>query len=546
MATQMLFKNGVILTMEKTCNKFEPVLAEAVLVEAGLIVKVGDLSDLASMIKSDAEIIDLQGKTLMPGFIDAHLHFIWGSQYLDVIGLREAKSFAEAEEKLAKYAKDNPNRQWITGLEFSYGYDDMVGKEFHRSMLDKIVNDRPVFFYSGMAHAAWANSKALQLAGIDKDTKDPENGRIVRDKDGNATGWLIEQAAKIVEAKIPKASDDDTLAMLKTAIIEANKLGITRVQSAGFDDEMLPHLEKLRNNHELTLRFTLATLCNPPVLDKETLNLALERHKRFKDNFLDARVMKFFIDGVLESHTAYMPDGYNDKINEHGDLLWDSMAYQSAIHQAQAAGLQIWSHAIGRGAISFALDGYESDIEQSRQQRPRVEHVEIPAAQDLSRFKHINAIASMQPAMIYPKDQWVGMVGVWEKRAGTDNLPLAFPIKSLLDHDAAVAFGTDWPIVDLNPFIGIRNAVLRQSRDGEPANGWVPDQRISVIDAINAYTLGAAYAGHREKYEGSICEGKLADLIIISHNPLEIPPDDLADVEVLATFVGGRLVYQKQ
>ncbi|WP_182418451.1 amidohydrolase [Bartonella sp. HY038] len=542
----MLFKNGVILTMEKTCNKFEPVLAEAVLVEAGLIVKVGDLSDLASMIKSDAEIIDLQGKTLMPGFIDAHLHFIWGSQYLDVIGLREAKSFAEAEEKLAKYAKDNPNRQWITGLEFSYGYDDMVGKEFHRSMLDKIVNDRPVFFYSGMAHAAWANSKALQLAGIDKDTKDPENGRIVRDKDGNATGWLIEQAAKIVEAKIPKASDDDTLAMLKTAIIEANKLGITRVQSAGFDDEMLPHLEKLRNNHELTLRFTLATLCNPPVLDKETLNLALERHKRFKDNFLDARVMKFFIDGVLESHTAYMPDGYNDKINEHGDLLWDSMAYQSAIHQAQAAGLQIWSHAIGRGAISFALDGYESDIEQSRQQRPRVEHVEIPAAQDLSRFKHINAIASMQPAMIYPKDQWVGMVGVWEKRAGTDNLPLAFPIKSLLDHDAAVAFGTDWPIVDLNPFIGIRNAVLRQSRDGEPANGWVPDQRISVIDAINAYTLGAAYAGHREKYEGSICEGKLADLIIISHNPLEIPPDDLADVEVLATFVGGRLVYQKQ
>ncbi|UXN03618.1 amidohydrolase [Bartonella sp. HY406] len=542
----MLFKNGVILTMEKTCNKFEPVLAEAVLVEAGLIVKVGDLSDLASMIKSDAEIIDLQGKTLMPGFIDAHLHFIWGSQYLDMIGLREAKSFAEVEEKLAKYAKDNPHRQWITGLEFSYGYDDMVGKEFHRSMLDKIVNDRPVFFYSGMAHAAWANSKALQLAGIDKDTKDPENGRIVRDKDGNATGWLIEQAAKIVEAKIPKASDDDTLAMLKTAIIEANKLGITRVQSAGFDDEMLPHLEKLRNNHELTLRFTLATLCNPPVLDKETLNLALERHKRFKDNFLDARVMKFFIDGVLESHTAYMPDGYNDKINEHGDLLWDSMAYQSAIHQAQAAGLQIWSHAIGRGAISFALDGYESDIEQSRQQRPRVEHVEIPAAQDLSRFKHINAIASMQPAMIYPKDQWVGMVGVWETRAGTDNLPLAFPIKSLLDHDAAVAFGTDWPIVDLNPFIGIRNAVLRQSRDGEPANGWVPDQRISVMDAINAYTLGAAYAGHREKYEGSICEGKLADLIIISHNPLEIPPDDLADIEVLATYVGGRLVYQKQ
>jgi len=226
--------------------------------------------------------------------------------------------------------------------------------------------------------------------------------------------------------------------------------------------------------------------------------------------------------------------------------LWERQAFHQAVAWVQSQKLQVWSHAIGRGAIAFALDGYEAYITASILCRPRVEHVEIPALADLERFYQTGSVASLQPAMIYPKDQWMGMVGIWERRAGSHNLPLAFPLRSLLDAQVHLAFGTDWPIVDLNPFVGIRNAVLRQSFDGEPAGGWVPQQRISVEESLRAYTLGAAFAGHREQWEGSIKPGKLADFIILSHDPLDFAPEQIKDIEVVATFVGGKqglLIY---
>lgn len=538
MSDQYYFKNGNILTMEKNRR-----CVEAILIDGGRIVKVGTEDEIDSCRRPDAKIVDLGGKTLMPGFIDAHLHFLWGAQYLDIVGLRDAKTFADVTQKLEHYAKAYPQREWITGLEFSYGYPDMEGREFHRSMLDDVVNDRPVFFYSGMAHAAWVNTKALELAGIDHDTPDPENGRIVRDENGEPTGWLIEQAVKLVERRVPKPNDNAIKEMLQKAIYETNRLGITRVQSAGFDDDLLQHLQDLRDKSRLSLRYTLSTVCPPPRMTDEVMEIAKAKARRFHDDYLDARVMKFFIDGVLESHTGYMPQGYADKPEEKGTILWNDKEFQHAVQCSQGAGLQVWAHAIGQGAISFALDGYSSDLANSRLLRPRVEHVEIPSEIDLDRFKDINAIASMQPAMIYPQDQWMGMVGIWEKRVGKDSMKLAFPIRSLLDRNVEVAFGTDWPIVDLNPFIGIRNAVLRQSLDGEPPKGWVPEQRISVEEALYAYTLGAAYACHREEEEGSIAEGKLADLIVLSDNPLEIEAHELGRIAVQATFVGGRPVY---
>jgi predicted amidohydrolase YtcJ len=189
------------------------------------------------------------------------------------------------------------------------------------------------------------------------------------------------------------------------------------------------------------------------------------------------------------------------------------------------------------------LDGYQADGERSRARRPRVEHVEIPTQADVERFKAIGAIASFQPAMIYPKDQWMGMQGIWQTRVGSGRMDLAFPIRSLLDAGAAVAFGTDWPIVDLNPLVGIRNAVLRQSSDHEPAGGWVPTQRITLEEAIHAYTLGAAFAGHCEEEEGSVSVGKLADLIVLSANPFDIDVDDVSGLSVEATIVGGNIVY---
>jgi predicted amidohydrolase YtcJ len=247
---------------------------------------------------------------------------------------------------------------------------------------------------------------------------------------------------------------------------------------------------------------------------------------------------------VLESHTGFMPQGYADKPKETGTCLWKAAAYNAAVSRAQQEGFQVWTHAIGTGAIEMALDAYAADGERSRQRRPRVEHCEIPTARDIERFAGIGAIASFQPAMIYPRDQWLGMEGLWEVRVGSGSLPRAFPVRSILEAGGAVAFGTDWPIVDLNPLIGIRNAVLRQSRDHQPEGGWVPEQKITVAQALHAYTLGAAFAGHRENDEGSLAAGKLADFIVLSDDPLRVEPDRIADIKVLKTIVGGKPVWE--
>jgi predicted amidohydrolase YtcJ len=538
MQIERAFVNGRVYTLDA-----ERPWGEAVGIADGRIVAVGSSAEVRALSGEMTETVDLERRFLMPGFIDAHLHFLMGARYLSDVGVRDARTMAEVLKRLKEYAEANPDKEWIVGQEFSYGYPDLEGRDFHKSMFDELVPDRPVFFRSGMAHAGWANSKALELAGITRDTPDPENGIVVRDASGEPTGWLMEHATHLMERKLPVLTLEETAAVVQDAIREANRLGITRVQSAGFDDEIFPILGELRDAGDLTLRFTLSTICDPPAFPEGLLSRMITERQSNQDDFLDFRVAKFFLDGVLESHTGYMPDGYADKPEEKGILLWDKQAYIDAVRLAQENGFQVWTHAIGTGAIATALDAYQADQGRSSDLRPRVEHDEIPTEEDIRRFATIGAIASFQPAMIYPKDQWMGMPGIWEKRVGSNKLPLAFPIRSTLDAGVAVAFGTDWPIIDLNPLIGIRNAVLRQSSDHEPAEGWVPAQRITVEEAIHAYTLGAAYAGHREAQEGSIAVGKLADLVVLSANPLETDVDGLHEIAVLRTVVGGRDVY---
>jgi predicted amidohydrolase YtcJ len=306
---------------------------------------------------------------------------------------------------------------------------------------------------------------------------------------------------------------------------------------------MVPLLAELLEEEGLSLRFSLASVVDPDADPQAVIDRVALWRQTLDPAFLDGRVIKFFMDGVLESHTGSMPDGYADRPDEKGLLIWQQDAYAAAVARAQSAGFQVWTHAIGTGAITAALDAYEADGENSRRLRPRVEHVEIPTERDIGRFAAIGAIASLQPAMIYPRDQWLGMEGLWEVRVGSEGLKRAFPLRSLLDAGAALAFGTDWPIVDLNPLVGIRNAVLRQSGDHQPEGGWVPAQRITVEEAIRAYTLGAAHAGHVEHDEGSLSVGKRADFIILSGNPLTIDPDRIADLAVLSTHVGGVEVF---
>ncbi|RUU04655.1 amidohydrolase, partial [Mesorhizobium sp. USDA-HM6] len=474
MAQETLYANGSLYTVDAVNPG-----AEAMLVRDDRIAAVGSWSFVRSQASANAEIIDLQGRFAMPAFIDSHVHFAWGSKYLDQVRLREAKTFGDVLGRLRAYSQAHPDRAWIVGSEFSYGYPDLPEGGFHKSLLDQVVADRPVFFRSGMAHAAWLNSKALELAGITRNTPDPEGGEIVRDASGEPTGWLKERAWSQLETLVPQSSIADMRSALLRAIKEANRLGLSRVQSAGMDDEAVPLLADIFADGELSLRFTLSSIANPDANLEDVLARVSGWRNELDPAFLDGRVIKFFLDGVLESHTGFMPQGYADKPDETGTCLWKASAYSSAVSRAQQEGFQVWTHAIGTGAIEMALDAYAADRERSRQRRPRVEHCEIPTARDIERFGQTGAIASFQPAMIYPRDQWLGMEGLWEARVGSKSLSRAFPVRSILEAGGAVAFGTDWPIVDLNPLVGIRNAVLRQSRDHQPEDGWVPEQRIT-------------------------------------------------------------------
>jgi predicted amidohydrolase YtcJ len=523
-----------------TLNPAQP-WAEAVAVRGSRIVAVGSDAAIANLKGASTRVIDLHGGFLTPGLIDSHVHFLDGGRYLINVALRDATTMAEVVRRVGHYASTHPHADWIEGEGWSYGYADMPEGEFHKEMLDAVSGSRPVFLDSSMAHAAWVNSEALRRAGIGRDTPNPAGGEIVRAADGEPTGWLKEEAAiRLVQDKIPPASRAEMTAALRSAVHEANRLGITRVDSAGGDFEVLPLLSAMQRRGELTLRISIADWINPPGLTDEHLAVLEAARARYRGPFVFCCVAKFLMDGVIESHTAYLPGGYADRPDQTGMRFFTPEAYRSAVTTLERHGFQIYTHAIGDGAIKLALDAYgKSDA------RNRIEHMEAPDAADIARFAQLGVIASMQPLMIYPRDEWKGMEGLWQTYAGEKFLPTAFALRSLLDAHARIAFGTDWPVVQLNPLLGIRNAVLRQSLDGQPVGGYVPKERISAAEALRAYTLDAAFASRAERQEGSVEAGKFADLTLFSKNFLDIPANEIQTAEVLLTLVGGKVAYSR-
>jgi len=524
--------------------------SQAVAVRGERIVAVGTDTALAALRGPATQIIDLHGQLLTPGFIDSHVHFIEGGRYLANVPLRDATSMAQIAQDVARYARDHPQAAWIRGEGFSYGYADLPKDGFHKEILDKAVPDRPVLLTSGMAHAAWANSAALKRAGITRDTPNPVGGEIVRGPDGEPTGWLKEDPAIApVLALVPQPTDAENRAALKAAMREANRVGLSRMDSAAGDYAFLPLLAQMEREGELTLRLSIADEMHPPRLTAEHLAALEAARAQYQDAYLSAGTVKFFMDGVIESHTAYLPGGYADQPGETGVRFWDPADFKAAVRTLDTHGFQIYTHAIGNGAIALTLDAYEEA--QSANGAParaplrhRIEHAEMPNPGDIPRFAQLGVIASMQPLMIYPRDEWKGMEGLWQQYAGDRWLPVAFATRTLLDSHAVLAFGTDWPIVQLNPLLGVRNAVLRQSLDGQPAGGYQPQQRISVAEAVRAYTLDAAYASGKEQDEGSIATGKLADLVLFSRNFIEGPANEIAQARVLMTMVDGKVVYR--
>jgi predicted amidohydrolase YtcJ len=533
----IIVTNARIYTMNPE-NKW----AEAVAIRGEKIIAVGDRKRIDAYRGPSTKVIDAGQRLVLPGFTDCHIHFMDGSLGLTRVDLNGAATVEEIQKRVKAYADSHPKEPWIQGMGWTYPTFRPTGLP-NKKILDDVVSNRPVFLVAFDGHSSWANSKALAMAGIDRTTPDPPHGKIVRDEKGEATGALKEAAGDLVAAKIPKPTRAERLDALRKGIHEANKVGLVRVHSAGQDFEYLDLYDELRKNGELTLRFYVSYFLDPPGLTPEIMAKIESARKQYRDDWISGGVVKTMLDGVVEAHTAAMLEPYTDDPSVSGKLFWDPDKYKATVTELDKAGLQIFTHAIGDKAVRLALDAYENaaTVNHTHDARPRIEHIETISAQDIDRFGKLGVVASMQPLHSYPDED---TLDIWARNIGPERAKRAWVWRSIEAKGGVLAFGSDWPVVTLNPWPGVQTAITRQTSNGKPEGGFVPEQRLSLEDTIRAYTLGAAFAGRREKTEGSIETGKLADMIILDRNLFQIESSEIGKTEVLLTMVGGKVVFQ--
>jgi len=532
-----------------TVNAKQP-WAEAIAIHGEKILAVGKADQLVTYRDSRTRIIDAGGRLVLPGFTDCHMHFLDGSLSLVRVVLDDAGTIAEIQRRVKEYAASHPAAPWVLGRGWAYTVFAPSGLPDKR-YLDEIVPDRPVYLESFDGHTWWANSKALQVAGITRATPDPPGGNIVRDPaTGEPTGAIKEDSADdVVRRVIPPPDHAEIVAALLRGMLEANRAGVVRaispdgVSMRGGDFGILDVYDELRRQQELTVRFDVALRIPPPELTTVNVRRIEDARSRYHDDWLSTGKAKFFLDGVIETRTAAMLEPYSNDPANSGELLWDPEKYRAAVAELDSHSIQIFTHAIGDRAIRLALDAYENaqKINHSVDARHRIEHIEDVSAADIPRFGRLGVIASFQPLHAYPDDD---VLKIWAGNIGPERAQRGWVWRSIQNGGGVLAFGSDWPIVTLNPWVGVQNAVTRQTTNGEPPGGWLPNERVSLEDAIRGYTLGAAFAGHREKTEGSIEAGKLADVIVLSHDLFKIEPREIGKTAVLLTMVGGKVVYR--
>lgn len=528
--------------------------AEALAIRDGEFVAVGSESSIEAWRGHTTHIIDAGGRLVLPGFTDSHIHFVEGSLLLARAHLDDTHNVAEIQQVLRQYAAEHPAKgqanDWIVGRGWSYsefGEGGMPDKRY----LDQLFPDRPVLLEGFDGHTYWVNSAALKLVGITRDTPDPLNGKIVRDSQGEPTGVLQESAADPVLKTIPKPSRTEVSRSLREAFAEANRVGVTSVISCGndtpgvSDHQWLDVYAELRKQHQLTLRFYVSTYADPAASDAAIIKeaTALRRQYPPDDPWLAVGAVKFFLDGVIEGHTAAMLAPYSDRPDESGRLRWNEARYKDLVATLDRNGFQIFTHAIGDRAVRLGLDAYEhaQHLNGTHDERHRIEHIETVSASDIPRFGSLGVIASFQPLHAYPDDD---VMNVWLKAVGPERGMRAWAWRSISAQGGVLAFGSDWPVVTMDPWQGMQTALTRQTVEHKPDGGFVPSEKISLEQAIAGYTIGAAMAGRRERTEGSLTVGKVADLIVLSKDLFAIDPHTISQTKVLLTMVDGRIVYQ--
>lgn len=553
-AVSLVLFNGKVFTADERGT-----IAEAVAVDGERIVAVGNTRDITSRYHGAREI-DLKGKLVTPGFNDAHIHFAGGGMSLLRVVLNGSATLEVAKQRIAEKIKELPAGSWILGR----GWDHTLwgGQWPTRADLDQVAPNNPVFVQRVDGHTSWANSLALQKAGITRETRAPEGGEILHDAQGEPTGILKETAGELVSSVVPTPTIEEGMRAIERALEEARRYGITSIQdNSGY--EVTKGYRELLKQGKLTVR----------VAEWQDFEDSIEKLKQQRAEFASFNIdplrirltaLKGYVDGTLGSRTAAMLAPFADDPKNSGIPRRTPEELTRMIVERHLAGFQIALHAIGDRANRMALEGFAEAYKRDRERqenatlrnrqsdavpgvhvpptslsRDRIEHAQVVAPSDFARFRDLGVIASMQPSHAISDKRWA------QDRLGEYRVQGAYAWHTMQSFAVHVPFGTDWPVEPINPYLGLYAAVTRQSTDGDPPGGWWPQERITIADAIRCYTAESAYASFEEKEKGQIAVGMLADFVVHSQDILIIKPEEILKTEAVMTILGGKVVYEQ-
>jgi len=509
-------------------------IAKNMAVANGKIIAIGSDADIRPLLGPNTRVIDAKGKLVLPGFNDAHVHFLGTGAQLSSVDLRDAKTPQEFVQRLKDFAAKQPKGRWILGGQWDH--ENWTPNDLPTAaLIDAVTPDNPVFISRLDGHMSLANSLAMKLAGVTKDTKDVSGGLIVRDASGNPAGVFKDAAESYIDRVIPDADFDQKLQFAEAASNYAATFGLTSVQDMSSGTDVGVYQELMRQGRLHTRIYG----CSPLADFKRWQNTGV--HYAFGSPMLRVGCLKGYADGSLGSTTAWFFEPYLDAPNTSGLPRADvTTTMKQNIVDADKNGLQVHIHAIGDRANATILDYYENvdAVNGPRDRRYRIEHAQHLRQEDIPRFGKLKVVASMQPMHIIDDGRWA-----W-KRLDEKRLKGTYAFRTLLDTGAVLAFGSDSPVATMNALYGIYAAVTRRTLDDKNPNGWIPEQKISVDEAVRAFTWGSAYAEFQDDIKGTLEVGKLADFIVISDDIFTIDPIKIRDSRVLTTVVDGKVVYE--
>src|SRR5947209_2965537 len=530
-AADLIIQNAHVWTVDPSRPE-----AEAVAIVGDRIAAVGSRQQVDPWRGPKTRVVDAAGKRLLPGFNDAHVHFMDGGSQLDNVELNDATSPQEFARRIRERAGKTAKGGWLLGGDWDetkWNPAELPTKE----LIDAVTPETPVAVNRYDGHMILANSVALGLAGITAQTPDPAGGMIVRDLQGNPTGALKDAAMDLLFKAVPPPSHAQRRHAIERALEHAASLGVTSVQNMNPDYADIAIYSELLDEGKLTTRIYAA-----PLITHVDDQVKIGVRRAFGGPYLRIGAVKSYADGSLGSATAYFFEPFNDQPNNRGirsDAMHPVSLMRDRMMKADAIGLQLCTHAIGDAGISAILDIY-AEIDKAhgpRDRRWRIEHAQHMAAKDFDRFAQLHVIASVQPYHAIDDGRWA------EGRIGHDRASRTYAFRTFLNHGVRLALGTDWNVAPLNPMSTIYAAVTRATLDGKNPNGWFPEQKLTVAETVEAYTMGSAYAEFQDKEKGSITPGKLADLVLLSEDIFTIDPTNIRDVKVPKTIVGGKVVW---